>query len=98
MLFLAIQRHRAEDCPGREPAHLKDMSEMLSKEALSGKGLNFIDAYIDHACMIQASGPDHMCVFILEGDSVKAVTKAFEPFPVEVRPTVTWGKYLGASK
>jgi len=98
MLFLAIQRHKAEDCPGREPRHLREMSELLSQESLNKKGLKFIDAYVDHSCMVQASGPDHVCAFVLEGDSYQSVVDAFRPFPVEVRPMVSWGKYIEKSE
>ncbi len=94
MLFVAIHRHRAEDCPGREPQHIKEMSEMLSRRGLSKKGLKFVDAYIDHACMVQSTGQDHLCTFVLEGETPQAIAEAFEPFPVEVRPIVGWEKYL----
>jgi hypothetical protein len=94
MLFIAMQRHKAQDCPGREPKHLKEMSEMLSRDTLGKKGLQFVDAYIDHACMVQALGPDHVCAFVLGGESEKSVSDAFRPFPVEVRPTVGWNTYV----
>ena len=56
-------------------------------------GLKFVDAYIDHACMVQASGPDHVCSFLLEGGSEQAVADAFKPFPVEVKSIVSWGRF-----
>lgn len=91
---MVVQRHKAEDCPGREIGHIKEMSQMLSQDSLSRKGLEFVDAYIDQACMVQAYGSDHLCAFVLEGDSEKSVVDAFKPFPVEVKPVVTWGKYI----
>jgi hypothetical protein len=73
------------------------MSEMLSPDSLSKMGLKFIDAYIDHACMVQASGPDHVCSFLLEGGSEQAVADVFKPFPVEVKSIVSWGRFAGAT-
>lgn len=74
---------------------MREMSEMLSPDSMSRRGLKFVDAYIDHACMVQASGSDHVCGFVLEGDSEQAVADAFRPFPVEVKAMVTWGRFVG---
>jgi hypothetical protein len=73
------------------------MSEMFSPDSLSRRGLKFVDAFIDQACVVQASGPDHVCGFVLEGSSDQAVADAFRPFPVEVKTTVSWGKFLGTT-
>jgi hypothetical protein len=97
MFYLAHQRHKPQECPGNTPKHLREMSEMLSPGNLSRMGLKFIDAYIDHACVVQASGPDHVCSFLLEGDSDQAVSDVFKPFPVEVKSIVSWAKFVGGT-
>ncbi len=93
MLYLAHQRHRPEECPGNTPKHVKEMVEMLSPGNLSRTGLKFIDAYIDRACMVRASGPDHVCSFLMEGGSDQDVADVFKPFPVEVKSIVSWGRF-----
>jgi hypothetical protein len=93
MLYLVSERHRAEQCPGKDPELLKVLASRISKASLSKKNVKLIDAFIDHSCMLQ-TGPDHLCVFIVEANSTPAIlSEIFKPLEVEVRPAVRWQGY-----
>lgn len=89
MLYLVSDRHKAEQCPGKDPELLKVLASKVSKASLLKKNIKIIDGFVDHSCMLQ-TGPDHFCVFIVEANSSSNLSELFKPLEVEVRPAVRW--------
>jgi hypothetical protein len=89
MLYIVSDRHKAEQCPGKDPELLKVLASKFSKANLSKNNIKIIDGYVDHSCMLQ-SGPDHLCVFIAEANSPSILAEIFKPLEVEVRSALRW--------
>lgn len=89
MLYIVSERHKADECPGKDPEVLKDLATRLSKTNLSKKNVKIIDGYVDHSCVLQ-TGQDHLCIFIAEATSQPALMEIFKPLKVEVNPAIRW--------
>ena len=89
MLYIVSERHKAEKCPGKDPELLKLLASKVSKANFSKNNIKIVDAFVDHSCMLQ-TGPDHLCVFIVEADSSSNLSEMFKPLEVEVRSAVRW--------
>lgn len=90
MLYIAIDRHKDQDCPGRDPEAMKKLASRFSKAYLSKKNVKIIDGFIDHSCMLQTTD-DHMCAFVIESDlPPSTLSEMFRPLILEVWSVVRW--------
>src|SRR5687767_5162790 len=89
MLYIVSDRHKADECPGKDPELLKVLASKFSKTNLSKKNIKIIDGFVDHSCVLQ-TGQNHLCMFIVEANSPSALTEIFKPLQVEVNPAIRW--------
>ena len=90
MLYIGIERHKEEDCPGKDPETMKKLASRFSKANLSKKNVKIVDGFVDHSCMLQTT-EDHMCAFILESDlPASSLSEMFKPLTLEIRPIIRW--------
>ena len=83
MLFEAIHKHQATQCPLLTAEGKTMLKKLFSEENVKKSGINIAAAYM--SCP-KDTAVDHKGFFTIEADNPLAVSKFFGQMAVEVRP------------
>lgn len=77
MYVLGTETHDAANCPGRDPAVMRQMAEKLSSDNASKAGLRIVGAFMN--CPEPATPGTHQMYFLVEAPDGKPVAAYFDP-------------------
>ncbi|MFN8532689.1 MAG: DUF3303 family protein [Dehalococcoidia bacterium] len=88
MLFHVTMTHRAENCPGYDPANIDPFLSGFDKMAVTANELN-----VKVHSLVWAA-PDHVAYALVESDSVAAIGRYVFQMPLRQEFTVTPVQHL----
>lgn len=87
MYVLGIETHDAANCPGRDPAVMRQMADKLSPDNASKAGLRIVGAFMN--CPEPVTAGMHQTYFFVEAPDAKTMTTYFGP-TLKLDPQQVW--------